>query len=159
MNLGSDKPQRSRREPAIADVVRLGRDRDTRTLSPNEHTIEDATVVLAFNEAINDRDVSRLAELMTPGHRFIDSEGRTVHGQNDCVDAWRDFFASFPDYRNIFDDVAAVAAGTVVARVAPSAASPHSTDPRSGAPKFAAGASASGRSPSLLYVVLDPAFG
>lgn len=64
-----------------------------------------ATVVLAFNEAINGRDLDALAELMTASHRF-DSAGATVDGRNACVAAWREFFESFPDYRNNFEDVA-----------------------------------------------------
>ena len=41
-----------------------------------------AAVVLAFNEAINGRDLATLAGLMTESHRFIDSEGATVDGRN-----------------------------------------------------------------------------
>jgi ketosteroid isomerase-like protein len=73
-------------------------------------------VVLAFNEAINGRDLTALTQLMTESHRFIDSAGATVEGRNACVDAWRGFFASFPDYRNIFDDVADLGDGVVVVR-------------------------------------------
>ena len=53
---------------------------------------------------------------MTPGHRFIDSAGRTVEGRGACVDAWCDLFASFPDSRNIVDDVTDEGDGTVVVR-------------------------------------------
>jgi ketosteroid isomerase-like protein len=38
-------------------------------------------VVLAFNEAINRRDLAALTELMTETHRFIDTEGVTVDGR------------------------------------------------------------------------------
>ena len=70
--------------------------------------------VLAFNEAINGRDLAALTELMTETHRFIDSEGATVEGKNACLEAWQGFFESFPDYRNVFDDVADVGGGVVV---------------------------------------------
>lgn len=75
-----------------------------------------ATVVLAFNEAIDGRDLDALAELMTASHRFIDSAGATVDGRNACVAAWREFFESFPDYRNNFEDVADGGDGVVVVR-------------------------------------------
>jgi ketosteroid isomerase-like protein len=73
-------------------------------------------VVLAFNEAINRRDLAALAELMTEMHQFIDTEGATVDGRDACIEAWRGFFESFPDYRNEFDDVSDAGAGVVVAR-------------------------------------------
>ena len=73
-------------------------------------------VVLAFNEAINGRDLSALTELMTESHRFIDSAGATVDGRSACVRAWRGFFDSFPDYRNVFAEVAEVGDGVVLVR-------------------------------------------
>jgi ketosteroid isomerase-like protein len=77
----------------------------------------DATpVVLLFNEAINSRNLDALAELMTEAHRFIDSAGAIVDGRNACVEAWRGFFDSFPDCRNIFDEVTDVGDGFVEAR-------------------------------------------
>ncbi len=81
---------------------------------PNERASGDAAIVNAFNEAINRRDVAGLALLMTPGHRFIDSAGGTVAGLDACVEAWRGFFDSVPDYRNIFDDVVDAGGGTVL---------------------------------------------
>jgi ketosteroid isomerase-like protein len=63
-------------------------------------------VVGAFNQAINERDLDALAALMTDTHRFVDAAGSTVEGKAACVEAWRGFFASFPDYRNVFDRVA-----------------------------------------------------
>jgi ketosteroid isomerase-like protein len=73
-------------------------------------------VVLAFNEAINRRDLAALTELMTESHRFIDAAGSTVEGRNACAEAWRGFFDSFPDYRNVFDDVADRGGGVVIVR-------------------------------------------
>jgi ketosteroid isomerase-like protein len=73
-------------------------------------------VVIAFNEAINGRDLAALADLMTESHRFIDAAGATVDGRNACVQAWRGFFESFPDYRNIFDDLTDVGGGVVAVR-------------------------------------------
>ncbi|MFC5218447.1 nuclear transport factor 2 family protein [Streptomyces coerulescens] len=71
-------------------------------------------VVRRFNAAINDRDLDGLASLMSEDHTFVDSGGGAVRGKQACVEAWRGFFAAFPDYRNTFtglsvrDDVVAV---------------------------------------------------
>lgn len=65
-----------------------------------------AQVVSAFNQAINDRDLAAVAALMTDTHRFVDVAGSTVEGKSACVEAWRGFFDSFPDYRNEFSHIA-----------------------------------------------------
>lgn len=68
----------------------------------------DPTAVAArFNGYINRRDVDGLATLMSDDHRFIDSEATTVSGKHACLDAWRGFFDSFPDYRNVFTSLTA----------------------------------------------------
>ena len=103
------------------------------------------TVVTAFNEAINCRDLAALTELMTESHRFIDSTGATVDGRNACAEAWGGFFESYPDYRNIFDDIRDIGGGVVAVRDGPSAASPHSTDQPSGVPRSSGLASPCGR--------------
>jgi ketosteroid isomerase-like protein len=59
--------------------------------------IDAPAVVLAFDEAINSRDVDALARLMTDAHRFVDPSGATVHGRDACVEAWRGFFDTCPD--------------------------------------------------------------
>ncbi|QKZ24402.1 nuclear transport factor 2 family protein [Streptomyces chartreusis] len=79
-------------------------------------------VVRRFNTAINDRDLDRLASLMSDDHTFTDSGGGTVRGKPACVEAWRGFFAAFPDYRNTFtglsarDDIVAVSGHSECAR-------------------------------------------
>jgi ketosteroid isomerase-like protein len=65
----------------------------------------DEAVVLAFNAAINRGDLPGLGRLMADDHRFIDTAGNTFAGKPACLEAWRGFFASFPDYRNVFDNV------------------------------------------------------
>jgi hypothetical protein len=65
----------------------------------------DEAVVVAFNAAINRRDLPGLGRLMADEHRFVDTAGTTVIGKPACLDAWRGFFESFPDYRNAFDSV------------------------------------------------------
>ena len=61
-------------------------------------------MVTSFNDAINARDLDRLASMMNDAHRFVDSTGATIDGKAACVEAWRGFFAAFPDYRNVFDE-------------------------------------------------------
>ena len=60
-------------------------------------------LTLEFNEHINNRNLSGLAALMTDDHTFIDSAEHAIRGKSNCLDAWREFFASFPDYRNVFE--------------------------------------------------------
>jgi ketosteroid isomerase-like protein len=71
-------------------------------------------LVVAFNEAINARDLDGLCALMSSDHRFVDSAGGTVVGRESCRSAWASFFESFPDYRNVFDRITVVAPGDVV---------------------------------------------
>jgi ketosteroid isomerase-like protein len=66
-----------------------------------------AAVAARFNGSINRRDVDGLATLMSDDHRLIDSEANTVSGKQACLDAWRGFFDSFPDYRNVFTSLSA----------------------------------------------------
>jgi ketosteroid isomerase-like protein len=74
------------------------------------------SVVAAFNEAINARALDALAELMAPSHRFIDSSGASVDGRDACIEAWRGFFDTFPDYRNHFEEITDAGDGVVVVR-------------------------------------------
>jgi ketosteroid isomerase-like protein len=46
-----------------------------------------------------------LAALMTPDHIFIDAANHTIHGSGKALEAWRGFFAAFPDYQNVFDSL------------------------------------------------------
>src|SRR5262245_63583704 len=79
------------------------------------------TVAARFNDCINRRDDDGLATLMSDDHRFVDAETNTVSGKQACLDAWRGFFDSFPDYRNIFtsltakDDVVVIVGHSVCA--------------------------------------------
>jgi len=65
----------------------------------------DLDVVVAFNAAINRRDLVALTALMAHDHRFVDAAGSVVSGEPACRQAWAGFFAAFPDYRNVFDTV------------------------------------------------------
>jgi ketosteroid isomerase-like protein len=73
-------------------------------------------VVLAFNDAINAGDLGALTALMTDDHRFIDPAGAIVEGRAACAEAWRGFFAAFPDYRNEFASMTSDDAGVVEVR-------------------------------------------
>ena len=75
--------------------------------------MNNADVVVAFNEAINAHDLDALATLMHEQHRFVDSAGASVEGRAACVEVWRGFFEAFPDYRNVFDEVRDDHTGTV----------------------------------------------
>ena len=60
------------------------------------HTAE--TVAQAFLRAINRQDVDRLAELMSPTHRFIDSLGNVTEGRDKMREGWAAYFRMVPDY-------------------------------------------------------------
>ena len=75
----------------------------------------DVVLVRAFNDAINARRLDRLEALMHPEHRFIDAAGAKISGREECLAAWASFFASFPDYRNVFERVDVESPGRVVA--------------------------------------------
>jgi ketosteroid isomerase-like protein len=64
-------------------------------------------VAIQFNDAINRGDLDALGALMTDDHTFTDSLGAQVIGKSNCLEAWRGFFAQFPDYRNHFTELIA----------------------------------------------------
>jgi hypothetical protein len=67
---------------------------------------------LAFVDAINRGEPDRLADLMTPGHVFIDSLGEEHVGRDSMVAGWRRYLEMVPDYhievRQILEDETAV---------------------------------------------------
>jgi ketosteroid isomerase-like protein len=77
--------------------------------------------VIAFNDAINRRDIESLGELMTEGHAFIDSDGNVFAGKDEVLNAWKGFFDAFPDYRNDWSKV--MSTGTTVMALGRSACS------------------------------------
>lgn len=76
-------------------------------------TVPGRRVVVACNDAINEQRVDVLERLMADDHRFVDSAGGSVVGRAACVDAWRSFFAAFPDYRNVFESFERTGDGTI----------------------------------------------
>ena len=71
-------------------------------------------VALRFNERINQRDLDGLVELMTVDHIFIDSLGEITKGKDVMKEGWRQFFNSYPDYRNVFTRVQVITKDFVV---------------------------------------------
>ena len=56
-------------------------------------------VVRAFITAINQGDSSRLSNLMTEVHTFVDSGGKVVSARENNTKSWDGYFRMFPDYR------------------------------------------------------------
>lgn len=54
-------------------------------------------IAMAFVEAINSKDVDRLAELMTAGHKFIDGDGSEHNGRAQMKAGWKEHFELIPD--------------------------------------------------------------
>jgi hypothetical protein len=62
-------------------------------------------IVNKFNDCINDQDIDKLARMMTDDHRFIDRDGKSYGPKTYMVDGWKNFFRSFPDYKNTFEKI------------------------------------------------------
>ena len=77
-------------------------------------SVESVSAVTHFNAAINSACISDLALLMSEDHCFIDSAGASLAGREPCLDAWKQFFAAFPDYRNVFIEMKANGAEVAV---------------------------------------------
>jgi ketosteroid isomerase-like protein len=65
------------------------------------------SIALRFNERINTRDLTGLAEMMTEDHTFIDIPGEVTVGRDKMILGWSSFFKTYPDYRNNFTHVIA----------------------------------------------------
>jgi ketosteroid isomerase-like protein len=61
--------------------------------------------VLHFVNCINQRDVDKLAELMTEEHVFIDSLGQSVRGREKMRAAWQSYYTFCPDYWVSHDEI------------------------------------------------------
>lgn len=62
-------------------------------------------IVLQFNDYINTQDVKGLGSLMTDYHTFIDTCNNSFNGKDKVLEAWKEFFEQFPDYRNTFEHI------------------------------------------------------
>ena len=58
-----------------------------------------AEIVLAFVDAVNNRNVDALSALMTDDHTFIDSMGDAIRGRDAMRRAWIAYSVMVPDYR------------------------------------------------------------
>ena len=56
------------------------------------------SVAQDFVRAINRHNVEAMAELMTVGHRFIDSMGQIIQGREQVRTCWVGYFRMVPDY-------------------------------------------------------------
>lgn len=68
-------------------------------------TIDPKTIVLQFNDCINNRDIDGLAHLMMEDHVFIDTQKNHICGKQNCLSVWKEFFNLFPDYKNTFKTI------------------------------------------------------
>lgn len=66
---------------------------------------EKIEIIKQFNDCINNSDITKLAELMTENHTFIDRVNTRVEGKQIMIEGWQAFFKSFPDYRNHFENL------------------------------------------------------
>jgi hypothetical protein len=69
------------------------------------NTKDPKLVALLFNECINNQDLHGLTLLMSDDHAFIDRTGTVSQPKQIMIHAWKQFFAMYPKYRNIFDRV------------------------------------------------------
>jgi ketosteroid isomerase-like protein len=61
---------------------------------------QDENPATDFHQAINRKDINRLEALMCDAHVMTDKAGQKLEGKAACLDAWRSFFAMFPDYHH-----------------------------------------------------------
>ncbi len=54
-------------------------------------------VAMAFVDAINSKDVERLADLMTDDHKFIDGDGSEYGGKDQMKAGWKEHLELIPD--------------------------------------------------------------
>lgn len=69
------------------------------------HKKEPVSVVLAFLDAINARDVDKICALMSEDHVFVDGLGNQMGGRESMRKAWSGYFQWFPDYRVSHEEI------------------------------------------------------
>jgi ketosteroid isomerase-like protein len=88
--------------------------------------MHDIETVLEFLHRINQRNVDKLAELMTEDHVFVDSLGNQMRGREKMRAGWRGYYTMCSDYwvsqEEIFENgnrvaVFGAAGGTIGANV------------------------------------------
>jgi hypothetical protein len=73
--------------------------------NPTKTHSDPVEIVNRFNDGINGRDIERLSSLMAEHHVFIDRDGKSYGPKSFMVEGWKNFFKSFPDYRNTFEKI------------------------------------------------------
>lgn len=81
-------------------------------MSPSQDA-SPVAIVRAFVEAINSRELEKIAALIAEDHVFIDSLGNRLQGGERAKAAWRGYFGMVPDYRIVIEE--AFADGATVA--------------------------------------------
>jgi len=66
------------------------------------------TIVVEFNNCINNQDIHGLSSLMSESHTFIDRDGGSHGPKSFMTNGWKDFFLMFPAYRNTFERIEVV---------------------------------------------------
>ena len=56
-------------------------------------------VALIFVDAINEHDPEAIVKLMTDDHEFVDAIGNIYSGKETMLEAWKNYFKTFPDYK------------------------------------------------------------
>jgi ketosteroid isomerase-like protein len=62
-------------------------------------------VTLDFVGRINAGDVDGIVALLTEDHEFVDTEGVSNHGRETLRGGWHGYFALFPDYQILVDEI------------------------------------------------------
>jgi uncharacterized protein (TIGR02246 family) len=79
-------------------------------------------------EAINRRDAAAVAATLAPDIVFVDSHGKRFEGRESLMMGWRNYFATFPDYRIEIDKEQPAVGGALV--LGHASASYHGRDDR-----------------------------
>ena len=88
----------------FAEVGKVIKDAHLEALLKENNT-KSVRVVLDYVNAINAADISRLYDLMTNDHLFIDSRDNRVIGRDEMKKAWIGYFSMFPDYKIEIDKI------------------------------------------------------
>jgi ketosteroid isomerase-like protein len=92
--------------------------------------LEPDRLAIKYVNEINRHDLEAMSALMAPDFWFIDSMGQEVRGRERMIEAWKSYFATYPDYRIVLRDhltMGSVVAlfGTASGTVAVGAELPH----------------------------------
>jgi uncharacterized protein (TIGR02246 family) len=64
--------------------------------------------------AINRRDAAAVAATLAPDVAFVDSHGKRFEGRERLMQAWHNYFATFPDYKIDVDKEQVATGGVLV---------------------------------------------